>query len=403
MNILFLSRWFPHPADNGSKIRIVQLLAGLARFHRVTLVSFTDNLQSSTDLRTVPGLDHISEVYVSPWREFHPGSLRAMLGLLHPTPRSLLDTHSADMASLIRTTVSRHEFDLVIASQISMAAYRECFRDVPAVFEEIELGVYHDAISQARGLKRLRPALTWFKIKRYISRLIRSYQLCTVVSERERDLFVRNFPDYAGAVEVVPNCIEMDQYHYNRAEPKPDQIVFSGSFKYRAKYDAMLWFVGGVFPLILERKPDVRLIITGDHENLPLPGVTNVMLAGHVTDIKSLISSSSVSVAPLRVGGGTRLKILEAMALGTPVVATSKGAEGLGVRNGENLVIADTPQSFADGVLGILEDADRRRQITGNARRFVEENFNWNTKLPQFLQLIESAAQNRHNFERVFI
>jgi glycosyltransferase involved in cell wall biosynthesis len=104
----------------------------------------------------------------------------------------------------------------------------------------------------------------------------------------------------------------------------PNQLIFSGSFRYQANYEAMLWFISEVFPKILERVPDAQLIITGDHANLSIPPVSNVTLVGHVSDINTLIASSWVSLAPLLSGGGTRLKILEAMA-GTPVVSTSKG------------------------------------------------------------------------------
>lgn len=393
MEILFLSRWFPHPADNGSKLRIAQLLAGLARSHRVTLISFTEDSRTPADLRSVPGLDRISEVHALPWREFHPGSVRAVLGLLHPTPRFLLDTFSADMASLIGDTAARRRFDLVVASQLSMASYHASFKGIPAIFEEIELGVFHDQAAASRGLKHLRHGLTWYKIKRYFSRLIQSFQVCTVASLRERELFVRNFPAHSRKVEVVPNCLSLEEYQGIQYDPTPNQLIFTGSFKYRANYDAMLWFVGEVFPLILGRIPDARLIITGDHQNLPLPGVTNIVLAGHVGDIKTLIASSSVSLAPLRVGGGTRLKILEAMALGTPVVSTSKGAEGLAVQNGEQMLIADTPEAFSAGVVGILENPVQRMQLSNNARRFVQEHFSWDANLPRFLHLVETAAQ----------
>lgn len=316
-----------------------------------------------------------------------------MLGILHPTPRFLLDTHSPDMASLIRDTVARHRFDLVVASQLSMASYHASFKDIPAIFEEIELGVFHDQAAGSRGLRRLRHGLTWYKIKGYFSHLIQSFRACTVASVRERELFVRSFPGHSRKVEVVPNCLPLEEYQGVKPEPNPNQLIFTGSFKYRANYDAMLWFVGEVFPLILGRIPDARLIITGDHQNMPLPGVTNIVLAGHVGDIKTLIASCSVSLAPLRVGGGTRLKILEAMALGTPVVSTSKGAEGLGAQNGEHLVIADTPEAFSAGVVQILEDPDRRVQLSNNALRLVKEHFSWDANLPRFLHLVETAVQ----------
>jgi glycosyltransferase involved in cell wall biosynthesis len=228
--------------------------------------------------------------------------------------------------------------------------------------------------------------------------LLHSFQLCTVVSERERELFVRTFPEHKHKIEVVPNCIDVESYRGVRAEPKPNHLIFSGPFRYRANYDAMQWFIREVYPQIVERIPDTHLIITGDHEDLPLPPAKNVIRAGNVKDIKSLIASCSVSLAPLWVGGGTRLKILEAMALGTPVVSTSKGSEGLGVTDGEHLLIADTAEAFAAGVLAILEDSNLRQQLAIAARRFVENHFSWDAKLPRFLQLVDVAAQKRYNF-----
>jgi glycosyltransferase involved in cell wall biosynthesis len=402
MDILFLSRWFPHPADNGSKIRISHFLSGLARHHHVTLLSFIDDPRASSDLSSVPGLDQISEVNVLPWREYHPDSTRALIGLLHPTPRSLLDTYSPEMANLIRDTFARRTYDVVIASQLSMASYHACFKGIPAIFEEIELGLFHDRVASARsGRQRLRLNLTWFKIKSYFSRLLNSFQACTVASERERELFVRHFPEHAHKLAVIPNCIDLESYHGVRAEPKPNRLIFSGSFKYRANYDAMQWFIREVHPRILARIPDVKLIITGDHDNLPLPPGKNVELTGYVKDIRSLIASGTVSLAPLWVGGGTRLKIIEAMALGVPVVATSKGSEGLCAVDGEHLLIADDPGTFAECVLSLLENSSRREHLAVNARRLVENHFSWSATLPHVVQLVEAVAQKRYNFKAV--
>jgi glycosyltransferase involved in cell wall biosynthesis len=395
MDILFLSRWFPHPPDNGSKIRISQLLSGLARKHRVTLLSFADDPYSSSDLSRVPRLNQISEVKVLPWRPYHPDSARALIGLLHPTPRSLLDTYSFEMADLIRDSLARKTYDVVIASQLSMATYHACFQGTPAIFEEIELGLFHDQAAFTRGgMKRLRLNLTWFKFKYYFSRLLGSFQAFTVASQREREIFVRHFPAHARKLAVIPNCIDLEDYHGVIAEAKPNRLIFSGSFKYRANYEAMQWFIQEVHPRILDRIPDVELIITGDHGNLPLPPGKNIVLSGHVEDVKPLIASSTVSLAPLWVGGGTRLKIIEAMALGVPVVATSKGSEGLSAVDGEHLLIGDAPGKFAECVLDLLENFRRREYLAVNARRFVEKHFSWSSALPRLAQLVETVARN---------
>jgi glycosyltransferase involved in cell wall biosynthesis len=181
----------------------------------------------------------------------------------------------------------------------------------------------------------------------------------------------------------------MNGYEGQRPALVSHQLIFSGSFRYQANYEAMLWFIRDVFPRVLERVPDAQLIITGDHANLPVPPVSNIALVGHVSDIHTLIASSWVSLAPLLSGGGTRLKILEAMAIGTPIVSTSKGAEGLEVRAGEHLLVADTPSAFADCVVTILRNRELRDQVSIRARQLVKEKYDWDAVMPQFLQLIE--------------
>jgi glycosyltransferase involved in cell wall biosynthesis len=136
----------------------------------------------------------------------------------------------------------------------------------------------------------------------------------------------------------------------------------------------------------------VQFTITGDHANLPLPPADRVTLTGFVDDVRPLIAAAGVSVVPLRVGGGTRLKILEAMALRTPVVTTSKGAEGLDVQPGEHLLIADTPEAFAAASLRLLQEPGLRQRLADNAYRLVAEKYDWAVTMPRFLELVERVA-----------
>jgi glycosyltransferase involved in cell wall biosynthesis len=133
--------------------------------------------------------------------------------------------------------------------------------------------------------------------------------------------------------------------------------------------------------------PTAQLIITGDHGNLPLPSMKNVLLAGYVDDIKSLIAASTVALAPLWSGGGTRLKILEAMALGTPVVTTSKGAEGLEAEPGKHLFVVDDPAEFAQAVIQILCDTELRQRLAADANELVRSRYDWGHVMPEFLGL----------------
>lgn len=392
MKILFLSRWFPHPMNNGSKIRIYNLLRGLSQHHEVTLLSFADQPGVSPEAPEVRAV--CSKAQVVPWREFDPASARARLATFSLKPRSVVDTFSPEMAAAITRTLTDEKFDLIIASQLQMAAYYPYFQDVPAVFEELEIGLFHDRAFSADGKIRLRHALTWFKLRVYLSRLLDSFRAVTVASAQERDLLARNFPRYRRPVEIIPNCLNMDEYKNVRAGRKANTLIFTGPFKYHANYDAMKWFVGEVFPRILEQVPDAHLIITGDHLNLPLPSTRNVTLAGYVDDIKPLIASCTVSIAPLLSGGGTRLKILEAMALGTPVVATSKGAEGLNARAGEHLFVADEAGDFAESTVRLLKEAGLRQELAENAQKLVRDRYDWGGIMPSFLHLLAGIPKN---------
>jgi len=391
MNILFLSRWFPFPPNNGSKIRIHQLLCGLSRSHDVTLISFSDLPLPSPE--SLQQNKVCSSIQVVPWKPYNSQSTKARLGFFSNQPRFLVDTYSLEMEFLIRATLQKYKFDLVIASQLSMASYFPLFQGIPALFEEMELGTFYEQVLREEHFsKRLLAKLRWLKLKRYGSRLLKNFNSSTVVSEKEYQIIARNFPAHKGKVEVLPNGVDFREYQNVKVDRRPKHLIFSGSFTYLANYQAMQWFIGRVYPFVREQIPDVRLVITGDHSNLPLPSFENVILAGYVDDIKSLIASCDVSIVPIWSGGGTRLKILEAMAVSTPVVSTSKGAEGLEAQNGEHLLIADDPQDFAAQVIDLLLNKNRREYLSTNAAQLIKARYDWQIIMPQFLHLIEKIA-----------
>lgn len=391
MRILFLSGWFPYPPNNGSKLRIYNLLRGLAQHHQITLLAFADQPDVDPEVPELRSL--CSSIQVIPWKPYNPHSRQARLGFLSVTPRSVVDTYSPELEGRIREEISSGDYDLVIASQWTMASYGACFQDLPALFEEAEVGVLYQRFVSATSLwHRFRFGLTWAKQRIYLRRLLRDFQACTVVSEPERALLSSTVPGYQ-AIEVIPNCISLADYRDVGGSRKKNTLIFTGPFRYFANHDAMTWFLEEVYPRIQARVAGVRLIITGDHADMPLPAADNLTLTGFVDDVRPLINSASISLAPIRVGGGTRLKILEAMALHTPVVSTLKGAEGLDVQHGENLLIADTPEEFADAVLRLLGDPVLGQTLAEKGHQLVRERYDWPAVMPQFLSLVERVAR----------
>ena len=394
MKILFLSGWFPYPPDNGSRIRIFHLMRALAERHEVTLLSFGDQISRER----VEALCPLCRVAgVAPTPVYNPKGSRAVLAFASPTPRSLVDTHSPEMARLVQKELGSNGYEVVVASEISTASYVHYDCPAPAILEDLETATIRDAARLGSGrASRLRASLTWLKTRRYVRTLLPHFAACTVVSEQER----ANLRDIAPAnyrLEVVPNGCDTT-WRPDAAAPQPGTLVFNGSLTYSANYDAMSYFVREIWPQIRKGEPSCQLKITGRTNNgqgEALAGRGGVHLTGYLADVRPAVAGAWACVVPLRVGGGTRLKILEAMALGTPVVSTSKGAEGLEVTPEENILIADDPADFAAQTVRLLRDPALRARLAENGKKLVEQKYDWRVIGERFNELVESVVEAR--------
>ena len=389
MKILFLSRWYPFPPNNGSKLRIYNLLDGLARQHEVSLLSFAAEAEISPQMEKPAS--PFQEIRVVPWKPFDPNSRQSRAGFFSTTPRAYLDTFSQELAGNITEMLSANNFDLVIASQIDMAAYGRYFQNLPAIFEEAEVGILYDQFKKAASpIKRLRYWLTWFKHRQFLASTLQNFKGCTVVSAQEEKLLATAVPNLP-PIQVVPNGVDLSIYQNIREDKEPNTLIFTGALSFKPNYEAMVWFLEEVFPMIRQEIHGARLTITGDHRRLPLPDSQNVTLTGFIDDIRPLVARSMCSIVPILSGGGTRLKILESMGLGTPVAATSKGAEGLNLVDQEHILLADKPEDFAQAVISLLTETDLNQKLTRNALQLVKDQYNWPVILPQLFDLINQV------------
>jgi glycosyltransferase involved in cell wall biosynthesis len=304
-----------------------------------------------------------------------------------------VDASSPVFANLICETIASKPFDLVLASQIDTAMYRNEFRAIPAIFEEVEAAILYERFVLAGSWdRRLRSGLTWFKHRHYLASLLSRFQACTFASEEERRLVVRvvGCPTRS---EVVPNSVDVSSYTGIGGQPQRNEWIFTGSLNYPPNHEAAAWFIKHVLPLILPAVPDFRLSITGSAGGHRLPDHPSVSLSGFVDDIRPLIARSWGSLAPMRAGGGTRLKILEAMALRTPVVSTRKGAEGLDVVPGRHLLIGETPRQFAEQVIRLSADPTLRDELSRRGLELVEAKYDAGIAGRKLLKLIDSVVR----------
>ncbi len=391
MKILFVSRWFPYPPSNGSRIRAYNLIRHLSRQHEIDLIAFHDELWDESCLEGLrPFCGQIWSTLYEPERN---GQLSKLLGYFSPRPRSMVSSYSHELQRQVDAAERSGKYDMLIAFELDMGVYAQKWSASPKVFEELELTSLYE---QSRG--SLRHRLTWWKYTQFMPRLMRGFQGCTVVSEQEREL-VREVIRDQSPVEVIPNGVDTQHYQGDFGLKQADTLVYSGALSYYANLDAMQYFVGEVFPLVKARRPNARLLITGSTKGVDLsalPAVEGVEFTGYVEDIRPVVACSQVSIIPLRLGGGTRLKVLESLALGTPVVSTRKGVEGLDLKPGQEYLPADTPEEFAEAILRVLENPPLSEALACQGRALVEDRYDWKTigkRLEAFLQ----RAQARRN------
>ncbi|NLG28451.1 MAG: glycosyltransferase, partial [Chloroflexi bacterium] len=379
---------------NGSKIRVYYLLKALAVRHEVTVLAF----HPERDAPAAPSdLEHVRVVPVptDPFR-----FVRAPQWVRFASPIPLAYWPQRAMCRAVAALARERSYDAVVAVQPPTARYVLALPGIPRVLEidtALCTQLRERYARQRGGLSGVRAWASWRKAELYERRHFRRFDACTLVSPTEAAHVRRLLHGSATALEVIPNGVDCTRNTPAYAAT-PHTLVYNGALTYSANYDAMAWFLAEVYPLIVRAVPDVTLTITGSTRGVDLAGLAldpSVRLSGYVDDIRPVVDSASVCVVPLREGGGTRLKILEAMALGTPVVSTTKGAEGLALRAGEHMLLADTPAAFAEHTVRLLQRPEVGEQMAARARAHVEAHYDWTPIGQRFVDLVEQVVAAR--------
>lgn len=397
MKVLFVSWWFPYPPNNGSRIRIFNLLKQMSLRHAITLLTFSEDPVHDQS-QTAALAPYCTDVQVFQKIPFRPGRWSGLEGLLSTFPYSFVATYNPDMQTTVNQLSTEH--DLLLASQIWTSQYflrsDNQVKKMPKVLEELETTPFFEGRNLEKGwLWRIRYQPMWWKFKRLVQRIASDFDGITVASDQELNLLKQIAGSHCPA-KVVPNGVDLD-YHQTDAMPRPKKLIFPGALTFFANYEAMEWFLGEIYPLVQAKVPDVQLDITGSTKGIDLdalPQRRGVTFTGYVPDIRPVVAGSWACIVPLQVGGGTRLKILEALALGTPVVSTSKGAEGLDLQPEHDILIADDPATFARQTVRLLRNPTLRHHLAENGRKAVQR-YDWTfigERLDHFLERIEAAA-----------
>lgn len=409
MRILFLTPQLPFPPRQGTQIRNFHLLKAAASAHRVDLISFAREGESLEG--AAPLLEMCGQVKLLPApRRGGWSRLRALVA--SPEPDLAHRLPSAGFAATLRSMLERERYDAVQIEGIEMARYvavaRAAAPGAAIIFDD------HNAeyLLQARAAavdsrdpsawpRALYSLIQWLKLRRYEAEVCRSVDLVLAVSEADaaalRGLAFHGLARPA-RVRVVPNGVDT---RYYRAEgdtaSNGASLLFTGTMDYRPNVDAVRWFVSSILPAVTACRPEATFQIVG---RSPAPAVRRlaslhprVVVAGPVEDVRPYFSRSDLFVVPIRMAGGARLKLLEALAMGLPVVSTRMGAEGIDLVEGKEIVIADGREEFARAVLRLLADRTLRARLAEAGRIAAEQRFDWEQVAPRLLDGYEEIAQ----------
>ncbi len=400
MRILVLSTWFPYPTDQGSKIRAYHLIRGLAQRNELAMVSFEDKPVQPAWIEHMR--QFCSRIEVVPQKPFTYTSAGTIRGWLSVKPSAVVAGYSHQMADCVQQVANEWKPDMVLAITFVTVPYALQLKGLPKMLDVDNLlayMLYEEYQATQHPLKRARRYLAYWKMFQYEQQMFRKFDLCLIVSDRDNRRVQENFRSVKSLVGIVPNGVDLEYYQPGISTVLENQLIFNGALTYSPNYNAMRFFLGEIFPKIRAKVPGAHLYITGSTQGVDidsLPNRQNVTFTGYLEDIRPAVASSQVCVVPLQEGAGTRLKILEAMALGTPVVSTTKGAEGLDVESGRHLLIADSPEEFAAHTLSLLNNNRLRASLSANAARLLRDQYDWRAIGSKFCDLADQTyAQAR--------
>ncbi|GAC1353822.1 MAG: glycosyltransferase [Ktedonobacteraceae bacterium] len=380
MNILMVSPHLPSPSW-GAGTRSYYVMKALARNHNVSLLALTDRRKTETDDRLFEGvkLKQFRQVILSSTVQRKRG--QQLMSIVQGRSY-LLDSYMRDEVQReIDALLSQDQYDVVIFESVFMAGYR-LPEGIAAVVDQHN--IEYELLQRTYEREKIgsRKLYNWWESRQLKSvelERCRNAQGLLVTSERESLLLKRLLPECI--IEVVPNGVDLDifcdsdwQQHANNL------IVFTGTMNYYPNIDGVLFFARECWPLIRAQVPDARWQIVGKFpppEVQHLAELPGVSVTGAVPDVKPYLASATVAIAPLLIGSGTRLKILEALAMHKAVVSTSLGCEGLAVVSGKHLLVADQPQEFARSIVDIMRHAEKRIALGTAGRKLVEAEYSW--------------------------
>ena len=399
LKVLFFSQPFVYPADTGGKIRTSQTLRLLREVFDVTLVSYVDPEREMAHVGQMALLCH--EFHAVPWSTARKYSLPFYLKVLAYSisryPVAVLNDYSRTAVAKLRELLAARRYDLLVCDFLQPTLnLRSLHTPRTLLFQHnVESMIWERHYRTSRNpLLRLFWYLQWRKMMRYERQACARFDGIVAVSELDKLVLERDFG--ARNVHAIPTGVDTDFFRPTPEPPEDNSLVFLGAMDWLPNEDGMIFFADEVLPRLRALVPSVHITIVGRNPSARLLDRTRVhpeiRVLGRVEDVRPHVARGALFVIPLRIGGGTRIKAYEAMAMGKAIVSTRIGVEGLPIRDGDNVVLADAPEDFAAAVARLLKDEAARDRIGRNARAYVEGNVSWRRAADAFADICATVA-----------
>ncbi|MEF3274955.1 MAG: glycosyltransferase family 4 protein [Chloroflexus sp.] len=389
MRILILSPYPPYPPRSGGALRIYYLARALATHHQVTMLTFAPDVLAQAAMQPLCDLVDVAVVLGPPPRSLFQ---RALTTLFSPLPDMALRNASLSYRAALAELLARQQFDVVLAESIEMAPYLWQARapGVRLVLDEFNAEYVLQRRAALTDLRRaphpraliggIYSLIQWLKLAVFERRVLQTVDRVLTVSVEDAMALQRLMP--RARLFIVTNGVDCTHFAPPDSPlPLVNELVFVGTLDFRPNVDAVLWFVREVWPLIRAQHPTLQFRLIGRRPHpalLTLHQQQGVIITGEVADTRPAIAAAAAVVIPMRIGGGSRLKLLEALAMAAPVVSTTLGAEGVpGLRAGEHLLLADTPVAFAQAVDRLITDRLYARRLGQAGRALVCSSYDW--------------------------
>ncbi len=396
MRILYLSQRVPYPPNKGDKLRSFNQIKFLSQFHEITLVCLADN---HSDLKHEYALSpYCKSVDIVPLSTFS-SRINALKALFTGRPLTQAYFYSAALKRIVADKLKNDTFDMVFVYCSSMAQYVEDVSSLPKVIDYVDVDSEKWAQYALHAKFPLRQIyrIEDRRLRRYETLLCDKFQRGFLVSEKEVDDFYHLVTPNQTVVPLL-NGVDLEMFQPGLQPYDRRRIVFTGVMDYFANVETVLYFYREIFPFIKKALPDVMFYVVGSNPVKELIELgkadSDVIITGYVDQIQQYVQQSAVFVAPMRIARGVQNKILEAMAMGVPVVTNSLGSKGVSATAGVEIIVEDDPYNFAQQVVKLINNSVWRGEVSRNARKAVEQRYDWNENLSGLNLTLSEVASN---------